>query len=467
VLGFDPERDVIGHSVVDLVAPEDHERAKSAFAAILEGQALGPAQYAAIRNDGKRILLEANRDVLRDSLDQPSGMIYVLRDITHRAVIEGQLRQAQKMESLGRLAGGVAHDFNNHLQVILGYVEIAMQSIAPSQEVYKQLHEVLEAARRSADLNRQLLAFARRQDVVLRVLDLNEEISKTLKMLQRLIGEDIRLVWKPEPNLWPIKADPAQVVQILANLSANARDAISGVGTLIITTSNQVLNDLWCKTHEECIPGEYALLSVSDSGKGIGPEILQHIYEPFFTTKPVGEGTGLGLATVYGIVKQNHGSIDVHSELGHGTMFNIYLPRTTHQTGDMPAEPTMKIRGGNESVLVVEDDQAIANLARGILAQFGYVVLVARTPHEALRIAELNKNPIQLLLTDVVMPEMNGKELVEMLSLIRPGIRTLFMSGYTADAISQRGVIQEGIHFIQKPFSVRSLAAKVREVLDQ
>ena len=390
-----------------------------------------------------------------------------IRAEQERVELEAQFQQAQKMDSVGRLAGGVAHDFNNMLTVILGNVALAMERVEPTQALYTDLSEIRNAANRSADLTRQLLAFARKQTVAPKVLDLNETVPGILKMLQRLIGEDIHLTWQPGVNLWSVMIDPSQIDQILANLCINARDAIAGVGHIVIETENSSIDEDFCADHAGFVPGEYVRLTVSDDGRGIEKEVLAHIFEPFFTTKEAGEGTGLGLATVYGAVKQNNGFINVYSEPDSGSRFTIYLPRhasTAEQEQTAGAAGTLE--RGKETVLLVEDEPSILKLATRVLARQGYAVLPANTPGEAIRLAGEHGGAIQLLMTDVVMPEMNGRDLAMKLLSLYPGLKVLFMSGYTASIILNQGVLDQGVHFIQKPFSVEDLAAKVREVLD-
>ena len=407
-------------------------------------------------------------------LEGKQMMISVTQEITEqkkseaeRAKLQAQLLQAQKMESVGRLAGGVAHDFNNMLGVILGRAEMMFLEIKPRDAYYADLQEIYKAARRSADLTRQLLAFARKQTIAPRVLDLNDTVEGMLKMMRRLIGEDIDLVWKPDTNLWPVKVDPAQVDQILANLCVNARDAIAGTGKVTIETETVVLDQAYCTTHPGFEPGHYVMLAVSDDGCGMDKDALAKLFEPFFTTKKVGEGTGLGLATVYGIVKQNNGFINVYSEPEQGTTFRIYLPRI-REAVEAKGEPVGEtITKGSETVLLVEDETAILNLAKAVLEQFGYKVLAAGTPGQAIAMAEQYEGPIHLLVTDVVMPEMNGKELMARIEALRPRIKVLFMSGYTGNVIVHRGILEQDVHFLQKPFSVNSLAGKARMVLDQ
>jgi CheY-like chemotaxis protein len=370
------------------------------------------------------------------------------------------------MESVGRLAGGAAHDFNNMLNVIVGYTELAMGKIATDDPIYEDLGEVLTAARRSADIISKLLAFARKQPISPEVIDMNETVETMLKMLRRMIGEDIDLVWKPGSGLWPVRMDPSQVDQILANLLVNARDAITGTGRIIIETDNVVLDDAYCAVHAEFVPGDYVMLVVSDEGCGMDSETLANIFEPFFTTKDVGKGTGLGLAMVYGIVKQNDGFINVYSEPGQGTIFRIYLPRHAGETDRRAASEVVENpRGNGEVVLVVEDEAANLRLTNKILVGLGYNVVAASSPAMALNLADEHEGRIDLLITDVIMPEMNGRDLAERLMLLHADLKVLFMSGYTAEIIARQGIPDKGVHFIQKPFSTKGLAMKVREAL--
>ncbi|MDQ5985854.1 MAG: Sensor histidine kinase RcsC [Syntrophus sp. SKADARSKE-3] len=386
-----------------------------------------------------------------------------------RAKLQEQLLQAQKMESVGRLAGGVAHDFNNMLSVILGHAEMAMEQIDPSKQLYADLKQIKKAAERSADLTSRLLAFARKQTISPKIIDLNKTVERMLKMLRRLIGEDINLLWLPGLRVWPVKVYPSQIDQILANLCVNARDAIVGVGRITIETRNIVFDEVYCEDHSGFVPGDYVLLVVSDNGCGMDKGTFGKIFEPFFTTKGVGEGTGLGLATVYGIIKQNNGFINVYSEPGQGTTFNIYLPRyigknEEEQADDGAAEQAVR---GRETILVVEDEPALLKLTKHMLERLGYQVLTANTPGKAIRLVEEHAMEIHLLMTDVVMPEMNGRDLSKKMISIYPNLKCLFTSGYTADVIAHHGVLEEGVYFIQKPFSRNDLAAKVREVLEQ
>jgi len=371
------------------------------------------------------------------------------------------------MESVGRLAGGVAHDFNNMLGVILGYTEISLDQIEQKHPLHESLTAIQDAALRSADLVRQLLAFARKQTIAPRVLNLNETVEGMFKMLERLIGEDIDSVWMPGSNLWQVKIDPSQIDQILANLCVNANDAIGGVGKVTIKTCNKTCDRAYCSNHAHALQGDYVVLSVSDDGCGMEKEIMENLFEPFFTTKELGKGTGLGLSTVYGIVKQNKGFVDVCSEPGRGTTIAVYLPRYldgSKMDKERSAKPVAS--QGNETILLVEDEESILKMATIILKRSGYNVLAAATPGEAIQMATGYGKEIHLLITDVIMPEMNGSDLAQRILAIYPNIRRLFMSGYTADVIAHHSVLDEGMNFIQKPFSVNGLTAKVREVLD-
>jgi signal transduction histidine kinase/CheY-like chemotaxis protein len=409
-----------------------------------------------------------------DANGKVRSVLSVSRDISeHRRLaqekekLQGQLNQALKMESIGRLAGGVAHDFNNMLMVILGHSELALKQVLSSDPLAANLKEIRKAAQKSTDLTRQLLAFARKQTIAPRVLNLNETVASVLKMLGRLIREDIDLVWQPGANVWPVKMDPSQVDQILANLCVNARDAIAEVGKIIIETSTTTFDEAFCAKHPGSVPGDFVLLTVSDNGCGMDRAILDRLFEPYFTTKEMGKGTGLGLATVYGIVKQNNGFIEVDSTPGQGSTFRTYLPRHLEEAEPMPPKrPAAPTRHSWETLLVVEDEPGILKMSKMIFEGQGYTVLTAATPAEALRLAKKHRGSIHLLLTDVVMPEMNGRDLAKILMSQNPTLKCLFMSGYTADVIAHRGVLDEGIHFIQKPMPIKELVAKVREVLD-
>lgn len=469
--------EIVGRSVIGTIVPESDSSGND-LCAMIRDIGLHPERYVANENenmkrDGTRAWISWTNKPMFDS----SGMIYEIlcvgNDATARKFAEEekeklqvQLNQAQRIESVGRLAGGVAHDFNNMLGVILGHAEMALLKLDPEHPQYHDLQAIHAAAERSADLTRQLLAFARRQTITPKVIDLNETIEGMLKMLRRLIGEDIDLAWNPGMSIWPVTMDPSQLDQILANLCVNARDAIEGVGKVTIETANAFFDENYYRHNAEVVVGEYVLLAVSDDGCGMEKETLAQIFDPFFTTKELGQGTGLGLATVYGIVKQNNGFINVYSEPGEGTTFKIYLPRHTARTAVPKAASQVPVGRGHETILLVEDESSILEISKEMLESFGYTVRAASTPGEAIRIAEEHAGDINLLMTDVIMPEMNGRNLAKRLLSLYPELACLFMSGYTADVIAHRGVLEEGVHFIQKPFSVQGLAAKVREALD-
>ncbi len=384
-----------------------------------------------------------------------------------RDQIQAQLLQAQKMESVGQLAGGVAHDFNNMLGVILGRAEMALEKLQPDSELFHDLQEISRAAERSAEIVRQLLTFARKQAVSPKVVDLNEEISGMLKMLRRLIGENLELRWHPGQGLWPVRIDPAQVNQILVNLCLNARDAVKDAGRIDIKTGNISFDRANALPDPEFRAGEYLRLSVADNGCGMDEQTLLHVFEPFFTTKPVGKGTGLGLPMVYGAVKQNDGFIQVRSNVGRGTEVSVFLPRHRGPVEMEQAETVISlVRDKLQTVLLVEDETALLKMAEVLLQRLGFKVLSASSPAEALRLAAENPAGIALLLSDVVMPVMNGRELARQVKELCPGIKTLFMSGYTAEVIARHGVLDKDLHFIQKPFSLKELGEKIGKLLE-
>jgi signal transduction histidine kinase/ActR/RegA family two-component response regulator len=407
------------------------------------------ASHAAIAVENRRLLLEARRAY--DEL----------------AETQGQLEQVQKMDAIGRLAGGVAHDFNNLLTVILGRADILLRQMKPEDSMHRGIELIQRTAGRAADLTRQLLAFGRKQVLEPVVLDLSAVTMDMKDMLGRLIGEDIALLTTPTPELGRVKADRGQIEQVIMNLAVNARDAMPQGGRLILETANVELDDEYVRRHIGARPGPHVMLAVSDTGTGIPREIQPHIFEPFFTTKEQGKGTGLGLATVYGIVKQSGGYVEVDSEPDQGTTFRIYLPRldAAATAVDRSPRPTAAA-GGSETILLVEDEEGVRELARDILRASGYTVLEARSGHEALLLCERHQGPLDLLLTDVVMPRMSGRELAERLGPIRPDLSVLYMSGYTDDAVIRHGVLGAGTAFLQKPFAPAALVQRVRESLD-
>ena len=401
-------------------------------------------------------------------LDGSISKLTIFRDNTKVKQIEAQLRQAQKLESVGRLAGGVAHDYNNALSVIIGFAELALDHVTPDSPLRPNLDEILKAAHNAADITRQLLAFASKQKIAPKVLNLNTSVEHMLKMLRRLIGEDIDLAWMPASDLWPIMIDPSQVGQILANLCVNARDAIEGVGKITIQTRNTSLNEACCAEHAGFFPGDFVHLAVSDNGCGMEKEVLENVFEPFFTTKGTDKGTGLGLSTVYGIVKQNKGFIHVHSMPGRGTTFDIYLPRHEGEIDALQETSAKDKPGGQgETILLVEDDLPFLKLAQKILLSLGYNILTANSPVEALTLAGDYAGRIHLLVTDVIMPEMDGQELAERMHSLRPEIKYMFMSGYTADIILDRGLRDSAVPLLHKPFSKADLAVTVRKALSE
>jgi two-component system cell cycle sensor histidine kinase/response regulator CckA len=417
--------------------------------------------------DGRVTWASTTKMALRDNNGNIVGTFGVSRDVTTRKALEEQLRLAQRMESVGRLAGGVAHDFNNLLTIIAGYSQLVKGGLDERSPFHAHLDEILRASDRAATLTQQLLAFSRKQVLQAQVLDLNAVLRDLEKMLTRLIDEDIELKAIPQPGLGRVKADPGQVDQVIMNLVVNARDAMPEGGTITIETANVELNQDYARSHFPVIPGRYVMLAVSDTGTGMSQEIQAHIFEPFFTTKETGKGTGLGLATVYGIVKQSGGYIWVYSEPGRGSTFKIYLPRVEESVAEpKSAEAFPDLVEGSETVLVVEDEEAVRSLVCKTLESHGYKVLEAQGADHALRILEEYAQPIHLLLTDVVMPRMSGKELAQRLSVVCPQVKVLYMSGYTDDAIVRHGILEPGVSFIQKPFTPRTLAQRVREVLD-
>lgn len=458
--------EIIGRNWLILKSGEQEESYYSNLWETIAGGGTWTGRMVNKRKDGTLYTEEMTVSPVRDASGRIVNYVAVKRDITEDLRLAAQFQQAQKMEAVGLLAGGVAHDYNNMLTVILGYAGLALKKVDPAQPLHANLEQIIKAAKRSSEITRQLLTFARKQTIIPVVLDLNQAVEGMLKMLRRLIGEDIDLAWLPVRGLCQVKIDPVQIDQILANLCVNARDAISNVGKVTIETGNAIFDESYCAQHAGFAAGEYALLAVSDDGCGMDKETLDQIFEPFFTSKGIGQGTGLGLSTVYGIVKQNNGFINVYSEPGKGTTFRIYLPRNADQAVNTQPEMAVEIPPGHgETLLVVEDEPAILEMSKTMLEELGYRVLAAGTPGEAIGLAEGHEIKIDLLITDIVMPEMNGHDLAERLQSLYPGIKNLFMSGFTANVIARRGVLDEGEHFIQKPFSMEVLSVKVWEAL--
>ncbi len=436
----------------------------------LQSKDMEPFSIQAIEyhcKDGSTAWAEVKGSVLRDFQGRPMGLVGVTRDITARKWLEEQLLQAQKMEVVGRLAGGVAHDFNNLLTAIIGYSELLWNSMGENNQLRPDVAEIKKAGDRAAWLTRQLLAFSRRQVMQPQLLNLNTVVDNMGKMLQRVIGEDIDLVIHPGADLGQVMVDPGQIEQVILNLAVNARDAMPQGGRLTIETANVDLDQAYARLHAEVEAGPYIMLAMSDTGCGMEAATRSHIFEPFFTTKEVGKGTGLGLSTVYGIIKQSGGHIWVYSELGRGTTFKIYLPRLERALEVTPTIEAPEICSlGRETILLVEDEDVVRLVACKILQRSGYTVLEARDASEALKICEQHQDPIHLLLTDLVMPGMNGRELAKRLSSWRPELKVLFMSGYAEDVFLNQGKFGQALSYIQKPFQVNALTRKVRELLD-
>jgi PAS domain S-box-containing protein len=464
IFGFENKAQALTTPIKDIYNRREERR--QFLDALIENKKVSSYETIFRKTDGTRIHLIENAAAVFDETGRLDHIRGFLLDVTEKHHLEMQLIQTQKMESIGRLAGGVAHDFNNMLNVILGHVDLSLEKIDASGPLHHHLKQIRNAAAHSTDITRQLLAFARKQTISPRILDLNKTVEGMLKMLRRLIGEDIDLVWKPSDSPGSVKMDPSQIHQILANLCVNARDAIAGVGHITIETEMKTFYEQKESDLADVIPGEFVCLRVTDDGCGMDQHTLDNLFDPFFTTKEVGKGTGLGLSTVYGIVKQNSGFIHVNSRLNEGATFEIFLPRyketvTTREIQSHPSIPS----GNGEAVLVVEDEVTILELLQTMLDQLGYAVMTASSPQAALDLAKACDGRIHLLITDVIMPEMNGRELAGRIRELYPEVRLLFMSGYPADVIAEQGVLDRGVQFIQKPFSMQDIAAKVREAL--
>lgn len=421
-------------------------------------------EFLNTKKNGETYSERATISPIRDKEGVISHYLAIQEDITERKLLEQQLLQSQKMESIGRLAGGVAHDFNNMLGVIQGCTQLALRKVPEGDKLWTFLNQISEATRRSIEITRQLLAFSRKQIVSPKPLDINAHIIETQATLGRLVGEDIVVTFNLAEDIGTIKMDPSQLDQILMNLAANARDAMTNGGYLTLETANISIDETYSRYHPESSPGEYVRLTVSDNGPGIDRQTLAHIFEPFFTTKGAGKGTGLGLSTVYGILRQNGGFVNVYSEPGHGTTFQLYFPRFS---GTITIESKISEDVASESgtVLLVEDDKMMRDMAIQLMEQIGYTVIQAKSPREAIATCKSEDTHIDIILTDVVMPELNGKEMIDIIKSLRPGIKVLFMSGYTPDFVAQHGVVNEGTHFIQKPFTMKTLSDKIKKVL--
>jgi two-component system, cell cycle sensor histidine kinase and response regulator CckA len=472
-LGYSRE-EVAGRDYLSTFVPAaDRPALTEVFTRLIRDRGATINENRTLAKDGRELVVEWHgRPVLRPDgeLDYFFGVgidiTERLRAATEQARLEAQLTQAQKMEAIGRLAGGVAHDFNNMLAAIQGYAELILRSLQPGDSLHGHVEQILKAGQRAAGLTQQLLAFSRKQVIAPQVLDLNGLVADSTRMLVRLIGEDVVLDVLPGADGGRVRADPHQLEQVLVNLAINARDAMPGGGTLTIGTADLELDEARARAMS-LEPGRYVELSVRDTGDGMDEETKARIFEPFFTTKEVGRGTGLGLAIVHGIVRQNRGHVEVSSGPGMGTIFRVYLPRVEAPVEAAGEPPRLSAATGTETILLVEDEEIVRTLARTILTSLGYHVLEADRGDDACLLCRNHPGPIHLLLTDVIMPAMNGRELYRQVRELRPDLKVLFMSGYTGDVIAPHGVLEEGTDFIGKPFTVKGLARKIRDVLDR
>lgn len=467
LLGFS-RSELIGRPVWELVAPEERDTSRIAVRRKLAGtEKLAPFTREYIRRDGAHIMVEIHEKLITNSLGAVIGIRTVMLDITEKKLLEEQLRQAQRLESIGRLAGGIAHDFNNLLTIISGRAELLISDQPNNDELRATLHPISEAAKRATALTSQLLAYSRRQILESKQLDMNKVVRSACEMLSPLIGEDLELKVVTATDLPLINTDQAKLEQVIMNLAINARDAMPTGGKLTLETAKVALDAEYARQHMEVVPGEYVMLAVSDTGIGMDEKTRARIFEPFFTTKELGKGTGLGLAVVYGIVKQSGGNIWVYSEPGKGTCFKVYLPVGESSKSEMQGKCEQStIASGSETVLLVEDEPEVRALVRESLERSGYRILEAGDGHEALAVCGQCKGRIDLLLTDVVMPGMGGRELARRLASLQPHMKVLYTSGYTDDTVIRHGVLQSGMAYIQKPFNSVTLTGKVRELLD-
>ena len=467
LLGAEKPEQIVGREMLDLIHPDYRNVVRDRMKQLSDSaQPLPFLEENFLRLDGSAVEVEAGAVPFIFG-GKPAEQI-IARDLTLRKSLEAKIRQAQKMDAIGTLAGGIAHDFNNVLTVISGYSEVLLARLSPDDPLRGPIEQIHKAGARAASLTRQLLVFSRKQVVERKILDLNAIVKETEKMLKRLIGEDISLTAALEPKLGKIKADAGHIDQVLMNLAANARDAMPRGGKLTIETANVELDADYTSTHSDVRSGRHVLLAVSDDGCGMDSATLSHLFEPFFTTKGLARGTGLGLATVYGIVKDSGGHISVYSEPGSGTSFKIYFPRVDEEPARLeeltPGLP--QLQDGKETVLLVEDEEDVRTFTRHLLTSFGYRVLDAHDGVDAIRVSEAHPEPIPLLVSDVIMPRMGGRQLAENLKRERPDLKVLFISGYTDDAVVRHGVLQADVAFLQKPFTPTALASKVREVLE-
>lgn len=470
IFGYSAQ-EAMGKELHTLIGPQryhnNYREGFSKFRTTGQGPVIGKTlELEALKKDGTEFPISLS--VSATKIKGKWHAVGILRDVSEQKKLESQFRQAQKMEAIGILAGGIAHDFNNILTAIIGNADLALMEVDKDDPLREVIEDIRSSGNRAASLTRQLLAFSRKQIIQPKILDLNEILTDIEKMLGRLIGEDVELLMIPGPELYLVEADPGQMEQVFMNLAINAKDAMLKGGKLTIETANMDLDENYF--HEHGIkenPGPYVMLAVSDTGSGIDKETQEHIFEPFFTTKEIDKGTGLGLSTVYGIVKQNNGFIWVYSEPGQGTTFKVYLPKVKGDAAPEEKQPPATELGGSETVLIVEDDESLRKLARTVLKQKGYKVLEAENGEDALRVSEAYGVSIDLMMTDVVMPKMGGKEVAERLQPLYPQMKVIYMSGYTDNAISHHGVLAPGLNFLEKPFTPEGLARKVREVLDK
>lgn len=461
------ERDILGKTDYDFLEKHladffrNHDRN-----AMTKCSALTNEEEIIFAKDGHRELLETTKTPMYDNNGELIGILGIGRDITERKLLQEQLAQSRKLESVGRLAGGVAHDFNNMLSIIVGNSELLQDELPEGSLFDEHLQQILYAAKRSAGLTRQLLAFARQETISPKILDLNDNLESILNMLRRLIGENIELIWKPGKNIWAVHMDAGQIDQIMTNLCVNARDSIHNVGRITIETQNISVDEAYCLEHSDARVQDYVMLTISDTGAGMSKEVQEHIFEPFYTTKISGKGIGLGLATVYGIMKQNQGIINVYSEPERGSTFKLFFPRcSTREEAKTLTEEHRDLPSGNEIILLVEDEPAILEITKTKLEQLGYTVHAYADPTQAVVRSENIENA-DLLITDVIMPKMSGLDLSREITSMYPKIKSLFMSGYTADVISHHGILHKGLNFINKPFTIKDLSMNIRNILD-